>query len=76
MLIIEVEMGVYHNVRTLLQMALSSMETTDDRIMRSEPKEVAMILLKFWGHIFVDIQNKPFTKQLGQKFYEFTEVNR
>ncbi|KAH7256034.1 hypothetical protein BKA59DRAFT_466831 [Fusarium tricinctum] len=70
------EMGVFYNVRTLLQNASSSMEMMDDRIMSLGPKEVAIILLKFWGNIFMDTQNKPFAKQLGEKLCGYAEVNR
>jgi hypothetical protein len=76
MLTVEAEMGVFYNVRTLLQNASSSMEMMDDRIMSLGPKEVAVILLKFWGNIFMDTQNKPFAKQLGEKLYGYAEVNR
>lgn len=76
MLTVEAEIGVFNNARTLLQIGLSSMETMDDRTMSSEPKDVAMILLKFWGYVFMDTQNKPFTKQLGEKLHDFIEVNR
>jgi hypothetical protein len=74
MLTIKAEMGVFYNIRRLLQIALSSMETIDNEIISLEPKEVAMILLKVWEHIFIDTQNKPFTKELGKRLHQYIEV--
>ncbi|KAJ0130968.1 hypothetical protein HZ326_25940 [Fusarium oxysporum f. sp. albedinis] len=59
------EMEVFNNVRTLLQLASSSMEKMDDQIMHLGPRKFAAALLNFWGYVFGDAQNKPLTKQLG-----------
>ncbi|KAK2469231.1 hypothetical protein H9L39_19212 [Fusarium oxysporum f. sp. albedinis] len=68
------EMEVFNNVRTLLQLASSSMEKMDDQIMHLGPRKFAAALLNFWGYVFGDAQNKPLTKQLGKKLREYADA--